>query len=405
MRQKFIGARFSFESSSPVKVSDTIKRVAGALCLLIVAGCVTRSPSISESAGPCDPDATHQTRALFQNLKTLARESVLFGHQDALAYGVNWKVEEGRSDVKDVAGSHPAVFGWELGDLELGKPENLDGVDFENMKSWIRQGYEAGGVITISWHMNNPVSGGNAWDTTRAVYAILPGGEKHEVYRSWLDTFAEFAEDLRSGDGQLIPIIFRPFHEHTGSWFWWGGENVSDDEYVELWRFTADYLRNEKELHNLLWAYSTDVFTDEACYFEHYPGHEYVDILGYDDYRALTSDEGIPLMTRRLRMLVEIAEASGKLPALTETDLEGVGDPDWWTGRLLRAIRANSVSRRISYALVWRNANRADIPGHHFGPYAGHPSAPDFARFAEDPFVLMLDGLPDLYHGSDRGTQ
>ena len=45
-----------------------------------------------------------------------------------------------------------------------------------------------------------------------------------------------------------------------------------------------DYLRDEKGLHNLLFAYSTDVFTEEENYLEHYPGHEYVDVLGYDDY-------------------------------------------------------------------------------------------------------------------------
>jgi mannan endo-1,4-beta-mannosidase len=324
----------------------------------------------------------------------------MFGHQDALAYGVKWKVEEGRSDVKDVAGSHPAVFGWELGDLELGTAENLDDVDFENMKRWIKQGYEAGGVITISWHMNNPVSGGNAWDTTRAVYAILPGGEKHELYRTWLDAFAEFDGDLQTSLGRPIPIIFRPFHEHSGSWFWWGGANVTADEYVELWRFTVDYLRGEKGLHNLLYAYSTDVFSDEADYLEHYPGHEYVDILGYDDYQALRADESVPLMTTRLATLVAMAEESGKVAALTETGLEGVSVPNWWTGRLLKAIESDSLSRRISYALVWRNANEVDIPGHHYGPYAGHPSAPDFVQFAADPFVLLLDELPDLYGGS-----
>jgi mannan endo-1,4-beta-mannosidase len=102
-------------------------------------------------------------------------------------------------------------------------------------------------------------------------------------------------------------------------------------------------------------------------------------------------------MTIRLQRLVEMAEESGKLPALTETGLEGVNVPNWWTGRLLKAIESDSLSRRISYVLVWRNANETDKPGHHFGPYAGHPSAPDFVRFAEDPFVLLVDELPDLY--------
>ena len=405
MRHTSVAAQNRVRSRPPTKITDIAVRTAATACLLVIASCAGPDPSIPEETLPSDPEATLETKVLYANLRSLAPDYVLFGHQDALAYGVKWKVEEGRSDVKDVAGSHPAVFGWELGDLELGAAENLDDVDFENMKRWIKRGYEDGGVITISWHMNNPVSGGNAWDTTRAVYAILPGGERHELYRFWLETFAEFVGDLQTGDGRPIPIIFRPFHEHTGSWFWWGGANVTADEFVQLWRFTVDYLRDEKGLHNLLWAYSTDVFTDEAHYLEHYPGHEYVDILGYDDYRALSTDEGIPLTTGRLRQLVEMAEESGKLPALTETGLEGVNDTDWWTGRLLEAIKSDSLSRRISYALVWRNANEADIPGHHFGPYAGHLSAPDFVQFAEDPFVLLMDELPDLYHRNGGGME
>jgi mannan endo-1,4-beta-mannosidase len=372
-------------------------RSAAAAWLLVVAGCAGRETPIPVNDLPSDPEATQETKALYANLKRLAPDAVLFGHQDALAYGVKWKVEEGRSDVKDVAGSDPAVFGWELGDLEKGNAENLDGVNFENMKRWIKRGYDEGGVITISWHMNNPVSGGNAWDTTRAVYAILPGGEKHEMYRTWLDAFAEFDGDLQTESGQPIPIIFRPFHENTGSWFWWGGAHVTAEEFVRLWRFTVDYLRGQKGLHNLLYAYSTDVFRDKEHYLEHYPGVDYVDVLGYDDYQALRTDEGVPLMTMRLRELVEMAQEFGKLPALTETGLEGVPDPTWWTGRLLKAIEADSLSRRISYALVWRNANEADIPGHHFAPYAGHASAADFVQFTADPFVLLVNELPDLY--------
>jgi len=350
-----------------------------------------------------DANADAQTQALYANLKRLAPEAVLFGHQDDLAYGVKWKREPGRSDVKDVAGAYPAVFGWELADLELGHEYNIDGVNFEDMKRWIKEGYTAGGVITIAWHLNNPVSGGNAWDTTSAVHTILPGGDNHETYKTWLDTFADFVEDLKVKSGFLglgsnsIPIIFRPFHEHTGGWFWWGRGHVSPDDYKALWRFTVEYLRDEKGLHNLLYAYSPDHFTSQEEYLERYPGNDYVDIFGYDDYGSLHSDDSIGRLTDNLRKVVQMAEERDKFAALTETGLEGIPDEDWWTNRLLAAIERDPVARRIAYALVWRNANEADRPGHHYGPYAGHGSAPDFVRFYEHPFVLFADGLPNLY--------
>src|SRR5690606_961618 len=151
-------------------------------------------------------------------------------------------------------------------------------------------------------------------------------------------------------------------------------------------------------VHNLLYAYSTDVFASEDVYLRHYPGDEYVDLLGFDDYQAVRSDEAAADLTRRLRLVVEMAEARGKLAALTETGLETVPDDDFWTNRLLRAITADPAARRIAYVLVWRNANAAtDRPDHYYAPYAGHPSAPDFLRFKEDPFVLFEDELPDLY--------
>ena len=379
----------------------------GALLALVAAlgACAPAAQMTGQADGPdlVDPDATAETRALFVNLRRLAPDHLLFGHQDALAYGVTWVGEPGRSDVKDVAGDYPAVYGWELGDLELGAEENLDGVDFADMQRWIREGHARGGVITIAWHMANPVSGGNTWDTTPAVHAVVPGGERHEVFKTWLDRFATFAHGLRDAAGRPIPVIFRPFHEHTGSWFWWGRDMTSVEDYKALWRFTVEYLRDEKGLHHLLYAYSPDVFATEAEYLERYPGDDYVDLLGSDDYQALRSDSTVADMTRRLGLLVRMAEARGKLAALTETGLEGVPDADWWTGRLLRAIEADPDARRIAYALVWRNANaevraaEGQSPTHFFGPHPGGPDADDFRRFAETDFVLLESDLPDLY--------
>ena len=371
--------------------------------LLLLNACSTTSRTTAPSIDLVDAEASRETRALYANLKRLAPERVLFGHQDDLAYGVTWKNEPGRSDVKDVTGAYPAVHGFDLGRLSLNKGKNIDSLRFEDMRRWILEAYRQGGVITISWHAYNPVTGGNTWDTTRAVHAILPGGSRHDAYKATLDRLAGFLGSLKTGRfrwlgfGRRVPIIFRPFHEHTGSWFWWGADHCSRDEYIALWRFTVEYLRDAKGLHNLLYAYSTDVFDSEEEYLERYPGDAYVDLMGFDDYHSLKTDDGIPAMTQRLRQLVQLAEASGKVPALTETGLEGIPYPTWWTERLLASIKTDSVARRIAYVHVWRNANEADKPGHHYAPYPGHPSAADFVRFYQDPLVLFADQLPRMY--------
>jgi mannan endo-1,4-beta-mannosidase len=148
--------------------------------------------------GPTDQHATAETRALFFNLRRLAREHVLFGHQDDLAYGYDWVAEPGRSDVKESAGAYPALYGWEVSGIEKDAPRNIDNVDFTRMREWIAEGYRRGGVITISWHVGNPLTGGNAWDTTSAVATILPGGVHHEQFKRSLDKLASFLASLRA---------------------------------------------------------------------------------------------------------------------------------------------------------------------------------------------------------------
>lgn len=110
---------------------------------------------------------------------------------------------------------------------------------------------------TISWHLRNPFTGGTAWDTSskEVVKSILPGGEKHELFKQYLDKLAGFLNKLKTDDGTLIPVIIRPYHEHTGSWFWWGKNLCTVEKYVALWRFTVDYLQNEKNIHHVLYAY------------------------------------------------------------------------------------------------------------------------------------------------------
>ena len=200
---------------------------------------------ISQSA-PIDAKATLATRHLYQQLWKLRQKGIMFGQQDALAYGVNWRYEEGRSDIKDVTGDHPAIYGWDLGGTEHNSPNDIDGVPFDKMKKWISEIYNRNGVNTISWHMDNPFTGKNAWDITPNSFAsILPKGTKHDLYKKWLDNSIVFFNSIKGKDGKKVPILFRPFHELTGNWFWWCQNNGSPEEYCKLWKFTVDYLKNK----------------------------------------------------------------------------------------------------------------------------------------------------------------
>lgn len=335
---------------------------------------------------PVDKDATKETVNLYNNLKRLAEKGFMFGHQDDLAYGVEWKYKEGRSDIKETAGDYPAVYGWELGGIERNNNEvNLDGVPFKKMKQYIKQGYERGGVITISWHADSPFGAQKgAWDTTHGTVAsVNPGGVNHALYKEWLDKVAGFLSSLKGSKGESIPVLFRPFHELTGNWFWWGKNACTEFEYKTLWRFTVYYLQKEKKLHNLIWVYNAggDFKTKEE-YLERYPGDDMVDMLSFDSYQYgdPQKEKWFEINTNNgLKILGEIAKEKNKPFALAETGFEAIPYASWWTETLLNAIGEN----KISYVLVWRNHgyNEYMKKMHYYAPYKGQVSEPDFVKF------------------------
>ncbi len=339
---------------------------------------------------PADRRATKETVNLYKNLKKLVKKGVMFGHQDDLAYGVGWKYENGRSDVKDVTGDYPAVYGFELGDLEKDADVNLDSVPFAKMKELIRAAYERGGVITISWHLNNPLTGKTAWDAVPGTVAsILPGGQKNDVYQVWLSNVAEFMLDLKGPKGEYIPVIFRPFHELNGSWFWWGKNHCTPEQLNQLWKFTVSYLRDTKNIHHLLYAYNTDRFSSKEEYLERYPGDEWVDVLGLDIYQRQNGDAAnaqfVSDLDKMLSNLESIASEKNKIPALTEFGYNSVPDPKWWTNVFWKAIQ----SHHISYVLGWRNAGFRKNQAEYYVPYKGSASASDFVVFYNDKKTLF----------------
>jgi hypothetical protein len=332
---------------------------------------------------PCDPKATKETINLYKNLKRIAEKGFLFGHQDDLAYGVHWKYENNRSDIHDVVNDYPALYGWELGRIEIDNPANLDSVPFDKMRDFIKQAYNKGDVITISWHLNNPLTGKSAWDPAPGtVAAALPGGEKNELYKFWLDKVAVFFESLKGKNGEFIPIIFRPFHELNGSWFWWGGKNATPQELISLYRFTETYLRDIKNIHHLLYAYNTDRFATQEEYLERYPGDGFVDVVGFDIYQKgniLSNDKFITEMERSLNDIESIAAKKNKIAALTEFGYNKLPDSTWWTNVFYKALEHH----HIAYALAWRNAGYKEREKNYeyYVPFKGEKSTADFIKF------------------------
>lgn len=320
---------------------------------------------------------------------------IAYGHQDDPAYGHTWVVEDwehdplDRSDVYAVTGHYPMVVGFDLGGIELGDAENLDGVPFGLIRKAAQQHIARGGVVTFSWHPRNPRTGGDAWDisSSEVVSSVLEGGECHDLFIGWLRKAADFIESL--GD---VAVIFRPWHENVGSWFWWGGNLCTPEQYRELYRMTWLYFTKDRGLENILWCYSPNGNATPQQYMDRYPGDEFVDILGFDTYEYGVEQDGIgeagvryaEELKDNLTKLNVFATEHRKLQCLSETGLEGLPDPQWWTGTLLPAIE----NYPISYVLTWRNAH--DKPGHFYAPWEGFEGADDFRAFAENDKTLFL---------------
>lgn len=356
------------------------------ICFYLIVGISfsSKAQTINTKLSLSDKKATTEMVILYKNLASLAQKAILFGHQDDLAYGVNWKYEAGRSDVKDVTGEYPAVYGWDLGGLEKKSDKNIDGVPFDKMRQYIKDAQKRGGIITLSWHFDNPLTGKNAWDSTpKSLASALPGGVSHEKFKSWLDEAAKYILTLKDKKGKPIPILYRPYHELTGNWFWWCKNNGSPEEFKTLWKFTIDYFQ-KKGIHNLIYVYNTSDFKSKEDFLEYYPGDDYADILSFDNYQYAdpkTDNSFVENCQRQFKILDEISKEKNKPMAFAETGYEQIPYDKWWTDTLMKAIG----DYKISYVLVWRNHGWNEYMNpphmHYYAPYKGQVSEKDFVEF------------------------
>lgn len=353
-----------------------------------------------------DKNSTDETAALFYNLQQLAKTNILFGHQDDTKQGVNadgsqwgnWqqinpKPSRTKSDVHDVTGDYPAVLGSDF--LHIANFNRSVWFQYETdiSRQLAIDAYNRGQINTYCWHYINPVSkGGFYWSDSpvEAVSRILPGGDCNSVFNQSLKQIADFAKTLVGADGRLIPIIFRPFHEQDGDWFWWGKTHCTAQQYIDLYRYTVTYLRDELGVHNFLYCWSPGGnFNNLAGYLDRYPGDDYVDVLGTDNY-DLNTGANLMLVSNKLKIISDYATSKNKIAAFSETGLANLTQIDWYTKNLLVALKLQKL--QISYVLVWANT-----PSAFWTPQAGSPVVPDFIKFKNDNYVMLNSETPKMY--------
>ena len=322
-------------------------------------------------------------------LRESAQKGVMFGHHDDTMYGYTWRYDNSdRSDTKDVVGLYPAMMSFDLSDIDKGTRNRTE---YERMRVEIRKQHARGGFVTISWHATNLLTGKNAWDvsTQNTIRSVLPNGAKAQAFLSCLDNLADFFKSLKDAEGQPIPVIFRPWHECNGTWFWWGSNQCTSKEYKALWKLMVKHLA-KKGVGNVIYAYSPgdNIRTDED-FLERYPGDKIISVFGVEGYaiRTTGSDADRKSFIARIRrsfdVVAPLALQRNKILAFTETGTKFNSDTQWWTKALLPAIEGYPVC----FLVTWRNATKDD--NECFGVYPGHPSEADFKRFAADSRIIF----------------
>src|SRR5690625_4836598 len=369
-----------------------------------------------------DSNASNNTKKLFAYLQDISGKQILFGQQHATDEGLTLKgtgsrVGSDESEVYNAVGDYPAVFGWDTNSLDGREKPGVAGdlkQSRENLAESMKIAHGLGGITTLSMHPDNFVTGGAYNDTTgNVVENILPGGSKNDEFNLWLDNIAALAHDLKDENGEAIPVIFRPFHEQTGNWFWWGSHTTTSDQYKAIFRYTVEYLRDTKNVHNFLYGFSPGAGPggDKERYLETYPGDDYVDIFGidkYDDKQNAGSDGFLKDMIADLRMMVELAEEKGKIAAFTEYGYSPEGmnksgnNLEWYT-KVLEAIKNDPVAKKIAYMQTWANFG---WPNNMFVPYkdingdlgGDHELLPNFKEFHEDEYTAFRDDIKGFYN-------
>ena len=325
--------------------------------------------------------------SLFKRLDSLQQKGYMYGHQDDPFYGLTWEWDENRSDVLATVGDYPAIMGFELGGIEMGDEKNLDSVPFNRIRQELINHHERGGIVTISWHPRNPLTGGTAWDVdnNQVVKSILPNGSEHEKFELWMKRIGDFIATLKDKDGKPIPIIFRPWHENNGSWFWWGQKLCTDEEFHGLWNMLQDNFNN-REFTNLLWSYSPNITgsINEEEFLKRYPGNDRVSLIGLDAYQWGAEEDFVKQLSSDIQAISSIAKKNNKLYALTECGYKNIPDSTWWT----RVLKPILDQYHPCYFLTWRNAKHE-----YFAPDPKQVSAADFKKLYEADNTLFLKDI------------
>lgn len=328
-------------------------------------------------------NATPETKRVFEYLTSIYGKLFLSGQNGDKGLG-SMELHAIKLATGGVAdGKFPAVLGLDLMDYSPSRIE-MGGDGAEKFITGERKAsvdyaidyWNKGGLITMCWHWNAPskyITGkwysGFYNDSVNIDLGKIMNGEDPEGYDLLMSDIDAIAVQLKRLQDAGVPILFRPLHEASGGWFWWGASGP--EAYLKLYKILYDKLTNEHGLNNLIWVWNGQ---DP----EWYPGDEYCDIVGTDIY------PGEKVYTSQINSFLATRESCGgkKMVYLTENGC--LFDPDlairdgamwgmWctWGGEFVIQNNTNKLSDQYT-------------------------EAAKLTEFYNNPYVVTLDELPNF---------
>ncbi|GAB3318649.1 glycosyl hydrolase [Larkinella ripae] len=315
-----------------------------------------------------DARATPSTRALFSYLIDQYGSKVLAGQQDDVEY------------ILEKTGKEPAIGSFDLMDYSPSRAQRgaTPLRSSEAGIAWAKKG-EGRGIVSLLWHWNAPMdlideepdklwwSGFYTRATTFDLAAVLAdkNGERYQLLLRDIDRVAGELKKFQTAD---VPVLWRPLHEASGGWFWWGAKGA--EPFKALWRLLYDRLTNHHQLHNLIWVYAGT----DSIHPDWYPGDSYVDIIGLDIYTD-------PTASLSGNWNNTVAAFNGKkMVALTET------------GNLPDAAKMRDFGSWWAWFSVWTGDN-----------YLKKQPLETLKAVYTDKDVITRDELPDWRQWSGNG--
>src|ERR1700722_6275700 len=279
--------------------------IAFAFAFNPASGQPSRPPLFASHAEPANPNATPEARVLLKQIEQISGHFTLTGQHNFPNHVSRWS-----DRIYDLTGKFPAIFGQDFG---FSGGEDKDSVEGRpSMIEEVKRQYRNGAVIALTWHAVRP-SDDEPVTFRDSVQGHLTDFEWNELltpgtdlYNRWVEQVDVIAGYLRQLQNAGVPVLFRPYHEMNGNWFWWGGR-PGDHGSAALLRQLHSRFVDVHHLNNLVWVWNVNSPSENAGPIASYfPGAEYADIVTmdiygefkqsyYDDMVALAGDKPIAL--------------------------------------------------------------------------------------------------------------